>query len=59
MNLEETICYCLDVTGNDIKEAVDNGATTFEEVQEKTGAGSICGSCEDNVRELIDELLNK
>ena len=40
-----------------IKDAIDNGATTIEEVQEITGAGTVCGSCLDNVRRLTEQFI--
>lgn len=42
-----------------IKEAIDSGATTLEEVQEITNAGTVCGSCIDYLQHLIDELVNE
>lgn len=56
MDLEETICFCNDVTGKMIKEAVEGGARTLEEVQEATGAGTVCGGCLDDIQAVIDEL---
>ncbi len=35
MELDEVVCSCLGVTNGMIKEAVDSGANTLEEVQEK------------------------
>lgn len=59
MDMEKTVCYCLHITNGMIKEAVDNGATTLEEVQQATGAGTVCGTCLDNVRHLVDEFVSK
>lgn len=54
MNLEKIVCECLGITSGMIKEAVDQGATTFEEVQEKTEVATICGACIDDVQRLVD-----
>ncbi len=59
MDLDKTICYCTGVTNGMIKDAVESGATTLEEVQELTKAGTVCGSCLDNVQHLIDELVSE
>ena len=59
MDLDKTICYCAGVTNGMIKDAVDSGATPLEEVQEITKAGTVCGSCVDNVQHLIDELVSE
>ena len=57
MNLNKTVCYCMNVTNGMIKDAVENGAATLEEVQEITGAGTVCGTCLENVRRLVEEFL--
>ncbi len=59
MNPDEVICSCLNITKGMIKEAVDNGAKTFEEVQEKTDVGTVCGTCIEDVENLIAELTGK
>ena len=57
MNLDKIVCNCLDVTNGMIKDAVENGANTLEEVQEITGAGTVCGACIDDVQRLIDYFV--
>lgn len=39
----ENICLCKKITEEEIVKAVKNGAKSFEEVQEATGAGT--GGC--------------
>ena len=56
MDLNETICFCNDVTDGMIKAEIESGAKTLEDVQEATGAGTACGGCLDNIQALIDEL---
>ena len=46
---DRVVCTCLDITYNTIKEAIENGA--------KTEAGTICGMCEDEIQEILDELV--
>lgn len=57
MNSDDVICSCLGVTAGMIKEAVESGARTYDEVKEATGAGSVCGACESEVQSVIDEAL--
>ena len=57
MDMEKIVCNCYSITNGDIKEAVDNGATTLEEVQETTGAGTACGVCLDDLQRLVDEFV--
>ena len=47
----------MSVTNGMIKEAVDAGANTLEEVQEATGAGTVCGVCLDDVQRLVDHFV--
>lgn len=54
MDLDKIVCNCMSVTNGDIKEAVYSGASTLEEVQEATGAGTICGGCIDDVQRVVD-----
>lgn len=56
MNPNEVICFCQNVTSGMIKDAVDHGAVTLEEVQKITGAGTVCGSCIDRVRQLVEQF---
>lgn len=53
MDMEKIVCNCVGVTCERIKAAVDSGATTLEEVQEATGAGTVCGACLEEVEALI------
>lgn len=56
MDPDKVVCTCLNITNGMIKEAVENGAKTLEEVQEVTGAGTVCGVCLDDIQHLIDEF---
>jgi bacterioferritin-associated ferredoxin len=53
----KVVCSCLNITVQDIINAIENGAKSFEEVQAVTKVGTDCGKCVDTVKELIDELL--
>ena len=59
MNREEEICSCLGLTYGDIEDAFNNGADSYEKIVEVTSVGTICGICEDDVKEFIDILLKK
>lgn len=59
MDLEKLVCYCQNVTNGMIKEAVDGGAATLEDVQAATGAGTVCGGCLENVRHLVDQFVKE
>ena len=59
MTDEAVVCTCLDLTVNDIREAVRAGAQTLEDVQRINDAGTICGACVDDVQEIIDDELDR
>ena len=54
MDLDKIVCECFGVTSGMIKDAIDNGASTLEEIQDITGATTGCGCCTDDVQRLID-----
>lgn len=59
MDFDEIICNCMSVTSGMIKDAVDDGANTVEEVQEATGAGTVCGSCLEEVQRLVEQFVKE
>lgn len=59
MNLDKVVCNCLNVTIGMIKDAVDAGASTLDEVQDATGAGTVCGACIENVEHLVEFFVKE
>ncbi len=59
MDLDKIVCNCLGVTNGMIKDAVDGGAKTLEEVQDITGAGTVCGACLEDVRHLVEQFVKE
>jgi len=59
MNLNKVVCNCMNVTNGMIKDAVDAGAMTLEEVQEQTGASTVCGACLEDVERLVEFFVNE
>jgi len=54
------ICTCMEVYRNTIVEAIkENGLKTVDEVGEATEAGTVCGECQDDIQELLDEVNGK
>lgn len=58
MNMDKSrvVCHCMNVTVGDIKNALDAGAKNFEDVRNVTRAGTGCGTCEEEVRAIIEKL---
>ena len=48
------VCLCNGVTESDVREAIDEGASTLEEVAYCTGAGTRCGTCRNAVSSMLD-----
>ncbi len=57
MENDEIICNCNEVYKSTIVKAIkEKGLKTFEEVGEETDAGTVCGQCEDDIQDILDEI---
>ena len=53
MHDEDIVCTCMSVSVRDIKTAIEAGASSFQEVQDATGAGTVCGACNDVLESVL------
>lgn len=53
---DRIICNCQDVSFKDIREAMKKGALTVDDVMDMTEAGTICGSCVDEIEEILETV---
>ena len=53
-----TICQCMNVTDKEIERAAIDGARTYEELQQKTKCGTVCGQCRDECEELLHQYVH-
>lgn len=53
-----TICQCMNVTDKEIEAAVKEGARTYEDIQNRTKAGTVCGQCKDETLELLHQYVH-
>lgn len=51
------VCICHGVTNTKIKELVQGGAASLDEVTKQCAAGSDCGSCRFKVNRIIRETM--
>ena len=51
------VCSCNNVGQGNLERAIRNGCTDFQQLCQKTGAGTGCGSCRPEVRGIL-EVLN-
>lgn len=56
MNDETIICTCMSVSVKDMKNAIEAGASTFQELQDQTGLGTVCGVCTEEAETLFHQL---
>ena len=59
MDMNKTVCHCVKVKVQDIDDAIKNGATTVDEIQEVTKASTCCGRCEEYFVNVAEELLEE
>ncbi|MFW5752858.1 MAG: iron-sulfur cluster assembly scaffold protein [Planctomycetota bacterium] len=52
------VCQCMNVTDHDIEDAVLEGARTYDQLQEHTKVGTVCGQCEDEARKLLETYIH-
>jgi nitrogen fixation NifU-like protein len=52
------ICHCLGITDKDIETAFHSGARTWEQLQQATKIGTVCGNCKEKALELLHEFAH-
>jgi len=50
------ICNCIGITDKDIETAFHNGAHNWEQLQQATKIGTVCGSCKEKAVEYLHGL---
>lgn len=51
------VCLCKSVTDHEIRDVLaDPAVVTVDDVGAACGAGTGCGSCREEIRELIDQV---
>jgi bacterioferritin-associated ferredoxin len=48
------VCLCHVVTDKQVKAAISDGATSVDDVGERTRAGTGCGGCREEVHSILD-----
>jgi len=52
---DDIICYCQDISFKVIRRALNEGAKTVEELIEITDAGIACGTCIEDLEQILME----
>lgn len=50
------VCECYDIWVEDIKNALENGADTFEDLERSMRLGVLCSACIGDSKKVIEEL---
>lgn len=59
MKRDDIVCACTGVTVGMIQDVIEAGANSLDEVQEATEAGTVCGSCIEELEHVVQTLLNE
>ena len=59
MDDETIVCTCMNVSVKDIKDAILAGASSFQDLHDKTGAGTVCGICLDEAESIFMQLKDE
>jgi len=53
------VCICKQVTDHQIKQAVNNGAASFSDIQSELGVATQCGECKNHARQCMRSCRNQ
>lgn len=55
----QLVCKCLNITDQEIEQAVLEGARTYYELQERTKIGTVCGQCKEETFRLLEKYIKQ
>ena len=53
---ETEICHCLGITDKDIENAFQKGSRSWEQLQQATKIGTVCGNCKEKAMDFLHGL---
>lgn len=53
------VCLCKSVTDHQIRAAVDEGVSSFEDMQKRLEVSSVCGACSCEVKMIMQKRVEK
>lgn len=53
------VCLCRDITDQDIKDAIANGAESYREVRDLLDLGTCCGRCAPEAKMIISDEVSQ
>ena len=52
------VCLCKSVTDHQIRDAVDQGVTSFDAMQDHLEVSTVCGACSCEVKQVMEKKLH-
>lgn len=52
------VCVCKCVTNKEIEEHIKEGCDTIEKIQEACQAGTDCGICEEQIKNILEDMID-
>lgn len=59
MNRKKLACNCKNITYGMIEDAIDAGASSYEDVEQKLRCGTGCGKCREFIEYLVKDILRE
>lgn len=57
MNDSEIVCSCMQITKGEIVKAIkEQNLETSQDVIDATEAGTVCGSCQSDIEDILKEI---
>ena len=56
---EYFVCICIPTTDKEIKLAVENGATTIQDIRDELLANTCCQTCTEEIEKIIENKLSE
>jgi len=53
------VCHCRGITDRQIRRLVRDGAGSTRDIARATGAGLRCGDCRSNVKQVVDDAVER
>ncbi len=53
------VCLCRAVTDHEIRDAIESGASSLDEISCATRAGSVCGGCVPDLARLLEACTGR
>lgn len=53
------VCICNNISDREVRQAIDLGITSIDELRRDLGVSTCCGQCADAAEEILNEYLGQ